>query len=332
MSAMRNEAEILHREQMAARKRDLYQNDPNESPRKRAASKEYYKKHSSEKKAAAKRLYHESPEKKKESMAAYNEKHKEDINGAMHEKHLQSQDWTWTEFECHDCKKYFMTQKSLNVHMKHDHADNQQPWTCQICDKDIGYKSSLDRHMKEVHGEEKYHCEKCPAAFTRHGELQKHIEEGWHYLTYQCKQCDKKLTFKTLRGLIEHTIVKQSEGEFTGSSGTKWKVYKSGILVTCKSQVESTQLKEGEEVLCMPRKDKVKAAKERIIKKEEIINEGLQLAMGNSDAPKVKLELIYKKHEDDGRRKCKWCWEHTPYCHEFCEYRKPNESWVLQKM
>ena len=41
------------------------------------------------------------------------------------------------------------------------------------------------------------------------------------------------------------------------------------------------------------------------MKKEEIINEGLQIAIGNPEAPKVKLEFEYKKHEDDGRRKCK---------------------------
>merc|ERR1712008_265668 len=100
--------------------------------------------------------------------------------------------------------------------------------------------------------------------------------------SYDCKQCNKNLVFKQLGGLIEHVIVKQSEGE-EECGGKKWKMYKSGILVTCKSRgAVSTQLKEGEHVLCMPRKDKVRAAKERALKKEEIINEGLQKAMGDS--------------------------------------------------
>ena len=344
MSAMRKEAEELHRQQMAARKLYLYHNDANESPKKRsaskefykthspekkAASKEYYKKHTQEKKASSRKLYQESPEKKKEAMAAYNEKHKEDINGAMLDKYYESRaPYPWTEFTCSVCKETFMTKKSMDYHIENIHEGIHPSLPCQICEKKIGHKS-LERHMKEVHGEEKHHCKKCPASFTRNTDLEKHIDEGWHYLTYSCKQCDKKLVFKTLGGLIEHTIVKQSREESTFSDGTKYEMYKSGILVTCKSHVKSTQLKEGEHVLCMPRKDKVRAAKDRLIKKEELINEGLQLAIGNSDAPKVELELKYKKHEDDGRRKCKWCYEYMPYATEYCEYRIPDQSWHL---
>merc|ERR1711879_167756 len=42
MSAMREEAERLHREKMAARNRYLYHNDPSVSSRKRAASMKLY--------------------------------------------------------------------------------------------------------------------------------------------------------------------------------------------------------------------------------------------------------------------------------------------------
>ena len=125
-------------------------------------------------------------------------------------------------------------------------------------------------------------------------------------------------------------IVKQSVGE-VHSGGETWKEYKSGILVTCKSQVESTQLKEGKHVLCMPRKEKVEAAKQRERKKEEIINEGLQLANSNAEFPRVNFEFEYKKHEDDGRRKCKWCYDHYPYSSEQCAYRKPDTGWHLQR-
>ena len=45
-------------------------------------------------------------------------------------------------------------------------------------------------------------------------------------------------------------------------------------------------------------KDKAKAKKERAMKKEEIINEGLQLAYGNLIAPKVKLDIKQDKHEN----------------------------------
>ena len=103
MDALEEGAKRLHREQMAARKRELYQNDPKESIRKRAASKEYYKKHTSEKKAASKKAYQDNLEKKKETMTTYNEKHREDIREAMHGKHVES----LGRFECPICEKIF---------------------------------------------------------------------------------------------------------------------------------------------------------------------------------------------------------------------------------
>ena len=95
-------------------------------------------------------------------------------------------------------------------------------------------------------------------------------------------------------GSIEHVIVKQSESEekfYYADKNAAWRLKKSGILLTCKSHVESSQLKEGEHVLDIPWKDKVKAAKERAMKKEEIINEGLQLAYGNPEAPQGKIRI-----------------------------------------
>ena len=103
MDALEEGAKRLHREQMAARKLELYQNDPKESIRKRAASKEYYKKHTSEKKAASKKAYQDNLEKKKETMTTYNEKHREDIREAMHGKHVES----LGRFECPICEKIF---------------------------------------------------------------------------------------------------------------------------------------------------------------------------------------------------------------------------------
>ena len=55
------------------RKKQRYHNEPGESPRKRAASKEYYTKHTPEKRA---------------SMRAYNEDHREEINQAMRDLNL----------------------------------------------------------------------------------------------------------------------------------------------------------------------------------------------------------------------------------------------------
>ena len=328
MSAMRKEAERLTKERKAQRGRDRYHNDPNESPKKRAAAKEQYKQHTPEKRA---------------TMALYNERHREKINDAMREQYQNDPEKkkeksatyyaTRSKYgsqECPQCDGVFFTPKDMKRHIDHTHSV-ENVITCQICDKQIKFEESLERHMREVHGGEKHRCEKCPAAFSCHSDLKEHIREGWHYLSYDCKQCSKTIVFKSLKGLIQHTIVKQSEGEHIGASGTKWKIYKSGILVTCKSHVESTQLKEGENVLCMKRKDKVKAAKERAMKKEELINEGLLLAAGNLEAPKVKFEMIREKHEVNFYKdRCKWCEEKIPFSDEYCSVRF-SDAWKLHR-
>ena len=246
---------IVHREEINAAMKGHHMRH---TPEKRAAMTAYNEEHRDEINQTMRKLYKDPDkrEEKKEAMAAYNEKHRENINLAMRE-NIHIKNPYLPEFECPICKNSFYYKKTIDSHIKHHHSENEPSFTCQICEKNFGYKANLERHMNGV----KHVCSECPAAFTRKAVLEKHIRVGWHYLSYYCKQCKKTLVFKHLGGLIEHVIVKQSEGEDIGSDGTKWKQYKSGILVTCKSQVESTQLKEGKHVLCMPRKEKVEAAK-----------------------------------------------------------------------
>ena len=316
MSSMREEADRLTKQKKAQRSRERYQNDPDESAKKRAAAKEYYKQHSPEKKA---------------TMAMYYEKHKEEIKHAKRdeyqgdpEKKQAKSDYynearsSYGQQDCLDCGKTCCTAGDMKRHIKHAHSDEGFV-TCQICDKRFEYKQNVERHMREMHGGERHGCEKCPATFLRKSDLEAHIKEGTHFVSYHCKLCTQTIIFKSLIGLIEHTIVKQSREERTFSDGTKYEIYKSGILVTCKSHVKSIQLKEGEHVLCMPRKDKAEAAKRRALKRREIINEGLKLAAGNLEAPHVELEFVKEKHEDNFKKDhCKWCEERFPYSDECC--------------
>ena len=341
MSTMRKEAERLTKEKKAERSRERYRNDPDESPKKRAAAKEYYKQHTPEKKAAAKEYYKQHTPEKRATMALYYEKHKEELNDAKRKqyqddpeiKQAKSDYYNETRShygsqKCPECEKILCTQGDMKRHMDHAHSEDKFI-TCQVCDKLFKYKQNVERHMTEIHGGERHKCGKCPAAFSRGSDLEEHIKQDWHYLSYNCRQCSKTIVFKSLKGLIQHTIVKQSEGEQICSDGTKWKIYKSGILVTCKSKVESTQLKDGEHVLCMERKEKAKAAKERFMKKEEIINEGLQSAAGNLGAPKVKLVIEKDEHEEnDQKDRCYWCKEKVPFFEKHCSIRF-HDGWKL---
>ena len=318
-----------HREEINANMRKNYKFSAKKMEKKKAMTA-YNEEHRKEINAAMKTNYKDAEKKeaKKKAMTAYDEQHREARYLARREKLLS--EGCSAEFECPICEKKFWYKKSIYKHLEHFHSDTLPSFRCQICDKNFGYKDNLETHMKEVHGGVKYSCDKCPAAFARNMNLVSHINRGWHYLSFFCKQCQKTLVFKHLVGLIEHVIVKQSVGE-AEFEGIKYKKYQSGILVTCKSHVKSTQLKEGEHVLCMPKKDKVIAENERVMKKEEIINDGLKSVMGNPEAPQVKLEFELKKHEDDGRRKCKWCFEHMPYSTEFCSCRYPGHNWQLQR-
>ena len=341
MSSMRKEAEILTKERKAQRSRERYQIDPDEAAKKRDASQKYYKQHTPEKRAAAKEYYKQHTPEKKATMAQYYERHKEKINSAKREQYQSDPEKKLDKSEyyyetpshhvlqqCLECDKGFFTRGEMKRHIDHAHSEENFA-TCQICDKQFRYKQNIERHMKEVHSGERHKCEKCPATFSRGTDLQEHIKQDWHYLSYNCRQCSKTIVFKSLKGLIQHTIVKQSEGEQIGADGTKWKIYKSGILVTCKSKVESTQLKDGEHVLCMERKEKAKAAKERFMKKEEIINEGLQSAAGNLGAPKVKLVIEKDEHEkNDQKDRCYWCKEKVPFFEKHCSIRF-HDGWKL---
>ena len=330
ISSMREEAERLTKEKKAQRSRERYQNDPEDSAKKRTAAKEYYKHHASEKKA---------------TMALYYEKHREEINDAKREEYQRDpkkkqakRDYYYDETrsndnkqDCLECGETYYTPGDMKRHVSRAHSDESFV-TCQICDKGFKCKDNVDKHMKEIHGGERHKCEKCPATYLRKSDLQAHVKEGTHFVSYHCKLCTQTIVFKSLRGLIDHTIVKQSREEDTFSDGTKYEKMKSGILVTCKYHVKSEQLTEGEHVLCMPRKDKAIAEKSRALKKKEIINEGLKLAAGNLEAPQVELEFVKEKHEENFYKdRCKWCEEEIPFSDEFCTVRFGTE-WTINQI
>ena len=190
MEALRAEGSRLHKEQMARRNRERYHTDPNESTKKKAASKEYYEKHSEEKKGV---------------MTAYNEKHKEHIAFIKKEKY----GWgAWEKHECPVCEKRFSTLSNMKRHISNIHSyHSDQTHHCFICDTDIKYKDNLDRHIKEVHGEEKkFKCDKCPAAYIRKEDLEKHKRSGHHHQEYNCEYCKKTLIFRYAAERERHII------------------------------------------------------------------------------------------------------------------------------
>ena len=316
MDALEAENKRLHREQMATRNRKLYHDDPGQSSRKKAASRKYYKKHSAEKKAASKKSYEDNPEKKKKAMTTYNENHREDINIAMKSNHVKSKE---SFGMCPVCEATFFNQRSIERHIAAQHCGIPKRIPCDICEKVFEYQSSLNRHMSEVHGEVKHRCDKCPAAFNRAGELQKHTEADWHYLEFECGICSKNLVFKTLAGLIRHIIVKRPEEKYGESTIY---VKKSGILLTCRAKEGSIQVEEGKMVLDLSREEQDKANRKREEEKEKYINAGLRSTYEAREKPCVELRFLEMKHDDDIRKVCCIsCREKKPYSNEYCKFR-----------
>ena len=331
MNALEEETKRLHREQMAARKLEIYQNDPKESRRKRIASKKYYKKHASEKKAASKKAYQQNPKKKKEAMTTYNEKHREAIRGSMRKKYVETHE-SGTMFECPICEQKFVVLRDVKRHISNIHSE-EISFTCQVCDKTLNYKDNLERHMREVHGGEKHKCDKCPAVFTRASDLQKHTEANWHYLEFECGICSRNLVFKSLAGLIRHVIAKRPEEETESKhpdyKGEKMIWKKSGILLKCRSGEESIKVEEGKRLYGQSKKETGEANKKRLKEKEQYINSGLSAAYGTRETPSVKLEFIEKKHKDNSHEwYCMSCGEKKPYSDENCKFRY-REKWLL---
>ena len=323
LDALEDEAKRLHRDQKAARSRERYMD---ESPRK---------------KTAAKQRYQESPQKKKEAMAAYNEKHREDINFAMRIHSIDS----WRKFKCPICEKSFNKKQSRDIHIDHIHSGSHPPSVCQICDKTFEYEQSLERHVREVHEELVYECQKCPAAYVRNSEFQDHIIEDWHYLSYFCNLCMKNNVFKSFGALLQHVIVKQSETamEFPKGSKLEGQTFtrkKSGILVTCKAHVDSTQEEEGRYLEWCTDDEKKEAYKRRIKRKEEIINEGLKAAWTYEGYEKhmVKVEFVTthdkKTHnqEEEEKGHCKYCLQKIPF-EEDGQFKERHERtlWELHR-
>ena len=323
MPTMRKENARVTKERKAQRSRERYHNDPEESPRKKAAAKEYYKNHTPEKKAAANEYYEKHTPEKKATMAIYNERNREKINDSMRQQYhddpekrqakaqyykeqCQNQD----KQKCPECDEIFSTKKDINRHIKYTHT-GEQAFTCQICEKIIHYsKDSLARHMKEVHGGIKHKCKKCPAAFSRSSYLEEHMKDGFCYLEYQCDLCDEMLLFKHFSGLINHVIVKSGMGKWFGEI--------PGTTVTCKGHIKSHKIDDGN-----------LSGKERDRRKEEIINEGSKLHQAG-EQKQVKLE--FKKNPSthdvvESEEICRYCHENMPFNDDLCKARAGSEDY-----
>lgn len=77
-----------------------------------------------------------------------------------------------SHLKCIVCKKYFLSDKFLKIHVKNDHPSVNILFDCLICNKSFGTEKALDKHSllhKEI-----FKCKFCETDFSSAGLLKQH--------------------------------------------------------------------------------------------------------------------------------------------------------------
>lgn len=86
----------------------------------------------------------------------------ENLNLHQETKHLK----------CIVCKKFFLTDKFLKIHVKNDHPSVNILFDCLICNKSFGTKKTLQEHS--ILHKEIFKCKYCESGFSAAGLLKEH--------------------------------------------------------------------------------------------------------------------------------------------------------------
>ena len=109
-------------------------------------------------------------------------------------------------FSCNQCKKSYFHKSHLQRHMKRDHDS----FSCEVCNQSFSkladlnkhanqfchlcmklFGTKLKRHIKSVHKDIRYSCDKCGQSFDRQDNLQRHVKSEHQEIQYSCDKCDK---------------------------------------------------------------------------------------------------------------------------------------------
>ena len=93
-----------------------------------------------------------------------------------------------TSYTCNqdDCEKTFITKVLLNRHVNGAHRILS---TCHFCQKQV---KQLDEHIRTIHSENKYQCDKCAKAFKVMAKLVQHEKVEHQGFRYFCRYSDCK--------------------------------------------------------------------------------------------------------------------------------------------
>nr|CAD7404490.1 unnamed protein product [Timema poppensis] len=106
-------------------------------------------------------------------------------------------------FECNLCKKRFITEHGLYMHIRSRHpSDTQTSYQCDECGKVFSREISLELHKKVHEGCKEYSCTLCERSFVHKSSLITHLKIHKGIYPHACKYCDKR--FRQLGECDDH--------------------------------------------------------------------------------------------------------------------------------
>ncbi|XP_037951517.1 zinc finger and BTB domain-containing protein 11-like [Teleopsis dalmanni] len=134
--------------------------------------------------------------------------------------HKKSHDGARQPISCEICGKKFKIQGAYRTHLE-KHKDDSVGFNCEKCEKILGSKSDLRRHLAEAHNEPGliYQCEKCKKVFVSETRLDRH-QEG------RCPGVEHKPTKRhdhDAFSVVSNKPMSNQENSF--SSRTKFKIF-----------------------------------------------------------------------------------------------------------
>ena len=114
-------------------------------------------------------------------------------------------------FQCSNCKKTFLSEARLNIHLKSCSLGHLL--TCHVCYKKFANKRNLNEHLAVIHNvnngkaENKFTCPTCGKEFHKKFNYTSHMLKHSQVFSFSCKFPDCGKEFKRERSLVKHCQV-----------------------------------------------------------------------------------------------------------------------------